>query len=215
MVINLYGWQGAANNSNSRKRTDELIEAAQKEFDITGMRPKVILGDFNTDIDSSPAMRKLITQRGWIDVAGLPAPINSQQYQPTCIAHGTNDLAVMATTSCSVDTQASFDVHRPVAIQLCPRNFSPTVFAARKPRSFDWQRLRQACIQLMDEVKQSSSNIDGATKHRSPTNEEIKIYEQHRLESSFRKHFSKVERQLEEEALAREDVVDGHRGRDC
>ena len=33
MVINVYGWQGAANNTNSRKRTDELIEAAQQEFD--------------------------------------------------------------------------------------------------------------------------------------------------------------------------------------
>ena len=33
MVINLHGWQGAANNSNSRRRTDELIEAAQQEFD--------------------------------------------------------------------------------------------------------------------------------------------------------------------------------------
>ena len=81
MVINLYGWQGVAKNSNSRKKTDELIEAAQQELDTT-------LGDFNTDIDSSPAMRKFITQRGWTDVAILPAPINTQQHQPTCTAHG-------------------------------------------------------------------------------------------------------------------------------
>ena len=56
----------------------------------------------------------------------------------------------------------------------------------------------------MDEERQSSSNIDRAAKHRSPTNEEIKIYEQHRLENSFWKHFSKVESQLEE-ALARRE----------
>ena len=45
MVTNLYGWQRAANNSNSKKRTDELIEAAQQEFDTTGIGPKVMLGD--------------------------------------------------------------------------------------------------------------------------------------------------------------------------
>ena len=88
--------------------------------------------------------------------------------------------------------------------KMCPRNFSPTVFAARKPRSCDWQGLRQLCIQRIDVEKQNSSKIDGATKHRSPTNEEIKIYEQHRLENSFPKHFSKVESQLEE-ALTRRD----------
>ena len=79
MVVNLYGWQGAANSTNSRKRTDELIEAAQQELDTTGIGPKIILGDFSTDIDSSPAMRKLITQRGWTDATILPAPINNQR----------------------------------------------------------------------------------------------------------------------------------------
>ena len=59
MVINLYGWQGAATDGKSRKKTDELITAAQQEFDTIGRGPKIILGDFNTDIDSSPAMRKL------------------------------------------------------------------------------------------------------------------------------------------------------------
>ena len=71
VVVNLYGWQGAANNTNSRKRTDELIEAAQQELDTTGIGPKVILGDFNTDIDS----RKLITQRGWTDVSTNQQPV--------------------------------------------------------------------------------------------------------------------------------------------
>ena len=212
MVINLYGWQGAANNSNSRKRTDKLIEALQ-EFDTTGIGPKVKLGDFNTDIDSSPAMRKLLTQQGWTDVASFPAPINSQQFQPTCTGYGAkkatrrdfvlaNDVAVLAITSCSVNTQVSFDVHSPITIQVCARNFSPTVLVARKPRRFDWQRLRQMCMQRIDEEKQSSSNFDGAMNYKNPTSEEIKIYEQHRLENSFRRHFSKIESQLEE-ALAR------------
>ena len=115
-----------------------------------------------------------------------------------------NDLAVLAIISCSVDTKACFDVHSPVVIQLCRRDFSPTVFVARKPWSFDWQRIQQTCIQRIDEEKQSSSNIDGATKHGSLTNEEIKICEQHRLENSFQKLFSKVKSQLEE-ALARRD----------
>ena len=82
MVVNLYGWQGAANNTNSKKKTDELIEATQQEFDTSGIGPRIILGDFNTDIGSSPAMRKLITQRGCTDVASL-APINNQRCQPT------------------------------------------------------------------------------------------------------------------------------------
>ena len=87
MVVNLYRWQGAANNTNSKKKTDELIEAARQEVDTTGIGPKIILGDINTDIDSSPAMRKLITQRGWTDVASLPAPINNHRCQPTCTEH--------------------------------------------------------------------------------------------------------------------------------
>ena len=41
MVVNLYGWQGAANNTFSKKKTDELIEAAQQEFDTTGIGPKI------------------------------------------------------------------------------------------------------------------------------------------------------------------------------
>ena len=52
--------------------------------------------------------------------------------------------------------------------------------------------------------KQSSSEFDGTRNHKSATNEEIKIHEQHRLENGFRKHFSKIERKLEE-ALARRD----------
>ena len=71
--------------------------------------------------------------------------INSQQSQPTCTAHGAkkatrtnfvpaNEQAVLAITSCGVDTQASFDVHSPIAIQMCPRNFSPTVFVAKELR---------------------------------------------------------------------------------
>ena len=65
MVINLYGWQGAATNGKSRKKTDELITAAQQEFDTTGIGPKIMLGDFNTDNDSSPAMKKLRNDQGW------------------------------------------------------------------------------------------------------------------------------------------------------
>ena len=60
------------------------------------------------------------------------------------------------------------------------------------------------CIQRIDEEKQSSSDFDGTMIHKSPTNEDIKIYEKHKLENSFRKHFSKVESQLEE-AFARRD----------
>ena len=86
MVVNLYGWQGAANNTFSKKKTDELIEAAQQEFDTTGIGPKIFLGDFNTDIGSSAAMMKFITQRGWTDVASFSAPINTQPNQPTCKA---------------------------------------------------------------------------------------------------------------------------------
>ena len=43
MVINLYGWQGAATNGKSRKKTDELITAEQQEFDTTGIGPKIVL----------------------------------------------------------------------------------------------------------------------------------------------------------------------------
>ena len=63
LVINLYGWQGAATNGKSRKKTDELITAARQEFDTTSIGPKIILGDFNTDMDSSPAMKKLINEQ--------------------------------------------------------------------------------------------------------------------------------------------------------
>ena len=177
MVVNLCGWQGAANNTNSKKRTDELIEAAQQEFNTAGIGAKVILGDVNTDLDSNTAMRRLITQLGWTDVASLLAPINNQQYVAKKATRRdfvqAYDLAVIAITSCSVDTQATFDVHSPIAIQMCPRDFSPTVFVARKPMSFDWLRLKQTCTQRMDDVKRNSINIDGATMHRSPANEEI------------------------------------------
>ena len=87
---------------------------------------------------------------------------------------------------------------------MSPEDFSPTVFVARKPRRFDWRRPRQICIQRIAEEKQSRSDLDGTMNHKSPTNEEIRIYEQHSLENSFRKNFSKVENQLDE-ALARKD----------
>ena len=61
MVDNLSGWQGAANNTTSKKKTDELIEAAKQEFDTTRIGPKIhIMGDFNTEMDRSMAMRKLL-----------------------------------------------------------------------------------------------------------------------------------------------------------
>ena len=118
-----------------------------------------------------------------------------------------NDLATIAITRCSVDTQAPFDVHSPIVIQVCPRDFSPTVFVARKPRSFDWQKLRQICIQRIAEEKQSSRHSDGTMNHKSPTDEEIRNYEQYSLENSFRKHLSRVENQLDE-ALARKDPTE-------
>ena len=205
MVINLYGWQGAANNTNSRKMTVELIEAAQQEFDTAEMGPKVILGDSKHGYQQQPGHEKTHhTHNGdglmWLVFQHQSTTSNASP-RAQRIA---NDLAVIAITSCCFDTQASCDVHSPIVIQMCPRDFSPTVFVARKPSSFDWQRIKQTCIQRMDEEQQSCSSIDGATKHGSITNEEIKIYEQHRLEISFRKHFSKVESQLEE-ALARSD----------
>ena len=84
-------------------------------------------------------MRKLPNEQGWTDVASLPGPINTQQNQPTCKAHGAraatrrdfilvNDFAVLAITRCHTDTQAAFDVHSPKAVQMSPKDFSPTVF---------------------------------------------------------------------------------------
>ena len=201
MVTNLHGWQGAASNGKSRKKTDELITAAQQEIDTTGMSPKIVLGDFNTDIDSSPAMRKLINEQGWNDVASLPAPINTQQNQPTCKAHGVraatrrdfilaNNLAVLAITSCNTNTQAAFDAHSPTAVQMSPKDFSPTVFTLKKPRSFEWQRLKTRCIQRISMERQDSGE-------RPVDEQEIKIHEQQELEYSFRSHFAKVEHELQ------------------
>ena len=166
-------------NRKSRNKTDELITAAQQEFDTTGIGPKIILCDFNTDVDSSPAMRKITNDQGWTDVASVPAPINTQQNQSTCKAHGVraatrrdfilaNDLAVPAITSCITDTQAAFDVHSSTAVQMSPKDFSPTVFTLKKPKSFEWQRLKTRCIQRVNMEGQDSNE-------RLADEQEIKI----------------------------------------
>ena len=124
MVINVYGWQGAAPNGESRKQTDELITAAHQEFDTTGTGPKIILGDFNTDIDSSPAMRKLINEQGWADVTSLPAPINTQQNQPTCKAHGARAATrrdfILANDLACLPPQAVTLKHKPPLTYTAP-----------------------------------------------------------------------------------------------
>ena len=146
-------------------------------------------------------MRKLLNEQGWTDVASLPAPITTQRNQPTCKAHGAsaatrrdyiqaNDLAVIAITSCNSDAQAGFDVHSPIAVQMSPKDFSPTVFALKKPRSFDWQRLKTRCTQRIDMERQHNGE-------RPADEQEIKIYEQRELENSFRSHFARVENDLQ------------------
>ena len=147
-------------------------------------------------------MRKLINEQGWTDVASLPAPISTQRNQPTYKAHGAraatrrdfilaNDLAVLAITSCNTDTQAAFDVHSPIAVQMSPKEFFlAPVFTLKKPRSFEWQRLKTRCMQRIDMERQHSVE-------RPVDEQEIKIYEQQELENRFRSHFARVEHELQ------------------
>ena len=73
---------------------------------------------------------------------------------------------------------------------MSPKDFSPTVFTLKKPRSFDWQRLKTRCIQRIDMERQHNGE-------RPVDEQEIKIYEQQELENSFRSHFARVEHELQ------------------
>ena len=68
----------SAQSTKNGANTDELLNVANQEMMAAGSGPMIILGHFNTDFDSSPAMKRLTTLLGWIDAASPPPPINQK-----------------------------------------------------------------------------------------------------------------------------------------
>ena len=68
---------------------------------------------------------------------------------------------MLAITSCNTDTQAAIDVHSPITIQMSPKDFSPTVFILKKPRNFEWYRLKTRCMQRINMERQDSAERPG------------------------------------------------------
>ena len=66
-IANIYGYTGGNANKKQLRKTKMLFDAVIPELDLLAGKFKIIVGDFNVDIQKLNACRELIAQ-GWVDL---------------------------------------------------------------------------------------------------------------------------------------------------
>ena len=67
-VANAYGWTGSIKGSKAADRTNDLLTIASNELELQEPGPKMMVGDFNGDLEGLPIVQHLLKEKGWVGV---------------------------------------------------------------------------------------------------------------------------------------------------
>ena len=147
-LVVLYGYQGAATDSEQLALTDQLFDAALAELSVVARgQPCLMVGDFNVEPTKIPCLAKGISAGLWVDLEGSWALATGKQPSSTCRREWASDggtrrdfmvgcpLVAAAVLNCAVQldrwiaphlaVRAFFDYSRWSCLVTQPIRFSP------------------------------------------------------------------------------------------
>ena len=145
-IGNGYGWTGGVKGSKAADRTNDLFVIAVNELDLQEPGPKMLVGDFNGELEDLPIIQHLLKEKGWIDVGSHAQLCDGQPNEPTCKANAdakanrrdfilVNDILYDAVKGFRVMKDDLFPTHCPVQVSLDLKKLKMEKRTLRKPRS--------------------------------------------------------------------------------
>ena len=183
LIINIYGWQGAASDTATAARTNDLMEAALEEARLLnrtskGSIPILMLGDFNGNPHNFPALTAIIRDHYWTDLGAVAERWGMLKNQGTCIAPSAtqatrrdyiiaNPEALKLIVDFNIDHCDVLPVHQVIQIKLKPApkeeisriNPSFTSLAAKVHQFIEDDRIRLHLTDHSKEAKLRSNNL--------------------------------------------------------
>ena len=128
-IGNGYGWTGGVKGSKAADRTNDLVVIAVNEFDLQEPGPKMLVGDFNGELEDLPIIQHLLKEKGWVDLGSHAHLCDGQPNEPTCKANAdakanrrdfilVNDILYDAVKGFRVMKDDLLPTHRPVQVCL-------------------------------------------------------------------------------------------------
>ena len=72
------------NGNSLAARTDDILAIIKMQFEAMEPGPKLILGDFNGNLDACPTAMALIKEHGWTDIGNDEGKCNGKPGRATC-----------------------------------------------------------------------------------------------------------------------------------
>jgi ribonuclease HI/exonuclease III len=142
-VLNIYAQVGRSDTQVDER--ESIISTAVEDVLALGEVPAVICGDFNSDVEGSPALTSAVTMHGFVDAEQRQAAVEGRDRRPThfsTFAGGTHIDKVMlnplaARMLHSVEIPASGEAgHRPVVVSLSATVLRLDVAVPQLPKAF-------------------------------------------------------------------------------
>ena len=84
--FNVYGWDGAHEDSTAAGRTDAIFHAIRAECLMRKGTPTMISGDINADTDDLETLTSMLNSDEWTDVGAKAHRWGARRSEPTCWA---------------------------------------------------------------------------------------------------------------------------------
>eukprot|EP00973_Karenia_brevis_P038453 5303805-Karenia_brevis.AAC.1 len=83
VVANVYGWTNGHTDAQARTRTDSMISMILNEFSQLPEGPRLIVGDFNADVENLPTLDAVVEEGKFVDLGAQAHVFNQPPTQPT------------------------------------------------------------------------------------------------------------------------------------
>jgi hypothetical protein len=180
LFANTYGHTGGHASTSAAAASNALYTIVALELAAQGSGPMAIIGDVNADLEDIPALYRLVTEEGWIDVGGRADIWGGIAAEFTCVAPGAarptrrdfvivNEALWLQLDHFQVVHQDAMPVHSLLQFRFKADNDVVPITLLNKPHSLhnEWTRLTDlTCPPLADaKVKADHKQLRLAQLH--------------------------------------------------